>query len=275
MAFRCILYPGENPPELPDEVAAPDCFADLNLDQVVTAICVGRDEYNLRPFFHSPAPDLDTIHYRHEVMKDLEQDEVLGFVKSFSAKMRSMRDQIAKLNKLYYRLQKEAVFLDAIAFYCDAVSQLANDLGAANLRSAGLLGLRRHVEAYVQSEAFSSLHGTMTSIKSDLSEVEYSLLIRYTSVTVRRPGSEPDYGAAVEATFARFKQGDAKRFEFKLPDFFEMNHIEAGILDHTDIDTRPLDSDHDWRTIALVWRRASPREKDFRLLADVLAEAGH
>ena len=35
--------------------------------------------------------------------------------------------------------------------------------------------------------------------------------------------------------------------------------IEAGILDHTDIDTRPLDSDHDWRTIALVWRKGSPR----------------
>ena len=231
MPFRCILYPGDNPPELPDEVAAPDCFVDLNLDQVVTAICVGRDEYNLKPFFYSPASDLDTIQYRHAVMKDLEQEEVLGFVKSFSAKMRSMREQIAKLNKLYYRLQKEAVFLDAIAFYCDAVSQLANDLRAADLQSVGLLGFRRHVEAYVQSTAFVSLRGMMTAIKGDLSKVEYTLLIRYTSVTVRRPGPEPDYGAAVEGTFARFKQGDAKRFEFKLPDFFEMNHIEAGILD--------------------------------------------
>src|SRR3546814_12343210 len=35
--------------------------------------------------------------------------------------------------------------------------------------------------------------------------------------------------------------------------------IEAGILDHTDIDTRPLASDHAWRTIALVWRKGSPR----------------
>ena len=34
--------------------------------------------------------------------------------------------------------------------------------------------------------------------------------------------------------------------------------IEAGILDHTDIDTRPLDSDYDSRTIALVWRKGTP-----------------
>ena len=45
--------------------------------------------------------------------------------------------------------------------------------------------------------------------------------------------------------------------------------IEAGILDHTDIDTRPLDSDHDWRTIALVWRKGSPRADEFRMLADI------
>jgi LysR family hydrogen peroxide-inducible transcriptional activator len=45
--------------------------------------------------------------------------------------------------------------------------------------------------------------------------------------------------------------------------------IEAGILDHTDIDTRPLASEHDWRTIALVWRKGSPRAEEFRLLADI------
>lgn len=45
--------------------------------------------------------------------------------------------------------------------------------------------------------------------------------------------------------------------------------IEAGILDHTDIDTRPLASEHDWRTIALVWRKGSPRSEEFRLLADI------
>ena len=50
--------------------------------------------------------------------------------------------------------------------------------------------------------------------------------------------------------------------------------IEAGILDHTGIAARPLDADHAARQIALVWRRASPREKDFRLLARSLAAVG-
>lgn len=49
--------------------------------------------------------------------------------------------------------------------------------------------------------------------------------------------------------------------------------IEAGILRETHIIARPLDADHAARTIALVWRKNSPREKDFRLLADALREA--
>ncbi|MGN6622340.1 MAG: hydrogen peroxide-inducible genes activator [Sphingomonas sp.] len=48
--------------------------------------------------------------------------------------------------------------------------------------------------------------------------------------------------------------------------------LKAGILDHTRVTARPLEADHPSRTIALVWRRASPREKDFRLLAEVLSE---
>ena len=48
--------------------------------------------------------------------------------------------------------------------------------------------------------------------------------------------------------------------------------IEAGILDGTGIDAKPLRSDHGFRRIALIWRRSSPRENEFQLLADSLRE---
>jgi LysR family hydrogen peroxide-inducible transcriptional activator len=46
--------------------------------------------------------------------------------------------------------------------------------------------------------------------------------------------------------------------------------IDAGILEGTDVDARPLRSAHNTRQIALIWRRSSPRESDFRLLAESL-----
>jgi LysR family transcriptional regulator, hydrogen peroxide-inducible genes activator len=46
--------------------------------------------------------------------------------------------------------------------------------------------------------------------------------------------------------------------------------IEAGILEGTDVDAKPLRSNHGFRRIALIWRRSSPREHEFQLLADAL-----
>ena len=48
--------------------------------------------------------------------------------------------------------------------------------------------------------------------------------------------------------------------------------IEAGILEGTQVDTRPLQSDYAFRKVALVWRRSSPREEEFRLLSETLRQ---
>jgi LysR family transcriptional regulator, hydrogen peroxide-inducible genes activator len=49
--------------------------------------------------------------------------------------------------------------------------------------------------------------------------------------------------------------------------------ITAGILNGTSVEARPLDADHPSRSIALAWRRGSPRIKEFQLLAEVLRGA--
>lgn len=48
--------------------------------------------------------------------------------------------------------------------------------------------------------------------------------------------------------------------------------IDAGILEGTRVDARPLKSDHGFRSVALIWRRSSPREEEFQLLAETLRQ---
>ncbi len=48
--------------------------------------------------------------------------------------------------------------------------------------------------------------------------------------------------------------------------------IDGGILEHTRINARPLSSGNASRQIALVWRKASPRKKEFSMLADILRD---
>jgi LysR family hydrogen peroxide-inducible transcriptional activator len=49
--------------------------------------------------------------------------------------------------------------------------------------------------------------------------------------------------------------------------------LEAGILEGTGIVARPLTAEHAARRIALIWRKSSPRERDFRLLARALRDS--
>ena len=46
--------------------------------------------------------------------------------------------------------------------------------------------------------------------------------------------------------------------------------IETGILHGTKVSAKRLQSDHGFRRIALIWRRSSPRESEFQLLATTL-----
>jgi LysR family hydrogen peroxide-inducible transcriptional activator len=49
--------------------------------------------------------------------------------------------------------------------------------------------------------------------------------------------------------------------------------VDAGILQGTGVVARPLEAEHAFRRIALIWRKGSPREKDFQLLAQALRDA--
>lgn len=49
--------------------------------------------------------------------------------------------------------------------------------------------------------------------------------------------------------------------------------LRSGILDHTDVVSRPIAGERAKRTLALIWRRTSPRAVDFQLLAQLLKKA--
>jgi LysR family hydrogen peroxide-inducible transcriptional activator len=49
--------------------------------------------------------------------------------------------------------------------------------------------------------------------------------------------------------------------------------IRAGILSGTRVTARPLEAEHPSRRIALVWRKGSPRDKEFRMLGQAFRES--
>jgi len=231
ITFRSILF--EKPEDgIKDEtIEAPAFFVDLNLDQIVDAIARGNPEYNLKPFFYNPLHDVDAVQYRHEVFRDLENENLFEHIKSFARKMRTMRQHLAQADKRYYKYQKERWFLDAVEIYGNAVIGLAQDLSLDDLHSRGLLAFRDYLTGYCHSERFTALLAEKQKIIADLSAIQYSVQIRGNSVRVRKYEAEIDFSAVVEQTFAKFQRGAVKDYRVKLPDSPDMNHVEAQVLD--------------------------------------------
>ena len=103
MKFDSILFPSEDDRPPSEAIAQPDFFVDLNLNQVVAAITVGKKEYNLTPFFHWPLRNVDAVLYRHEVMRDLEDDVLFDNIKTFASALHLMRETLEELEKRHYQ----------------------------------------------------------------------------------------------------------------------------------------------------------------------------
>lgn len=209
----------------------PDFFGDLNLDQVLKDITAGKEEYDLLPLFYRPLADIDSVRYRHEVWRDLENRLLASHVRSFAARMHTVRAHLAQVAKLHYELQKQSWILDEAQIYCEAVSRFVEALKGLDLSSRGFVALRRYLTDYVGSNRFVSLEDETRQLRARLATIKYAILIREGSFTVRQYEDEPDYSVEVEGTFAKFKQGAVKGYAAKFSDLPSMNHIEAKVLE--------------------------------------------
>jgi len=230
MNFHSILFDRPGGAKGGETREAPAFFRDLNLDQIIDAICAGRNEYDLKPLFHTHLTDLAAIAYRHQIMRDLENAALFQAIKSFSENMRTMRQYLTAAEQLHHKYHKEKWFLNAAEIYCEAIEHLLHDLNQTAPASRGLLAFREHLAQYVKSGRFTMLAQEANQLNSDLSAISYCILIKDSSVTVRHYASEIDYSAAVEDTFAKFKQGAVEDYRAKFPPP-GMNHIEAQVLD--------------------------------------------
>jgi DNA mismatch repair protein MutS len=226
-AFESILFRGTRPEPLPE----PEFFRDLNLDQVLDALVAGRDDYDLRPLFCMPLRDPAEVGYRQDVLRDLEDPEIGACVREFAEAMRTTRTRLEQAEAMRHRRQAERWFLSAAEAYCGAVPRLHQRLGALELRSDGLQGLREFLNAYIASQRFDELQRDTEAVVSVVAQLRYCVHIQGARVRVTRFGGESDYTESVERTFAKFQQGAVKDYRVKLAADPEMNHVEAQILD--------------------------------------------
>ena len=209
----------------------PGFFQDLNLEQVVGVITKGKQEYNIQPFFFTFLQNERTVHFRQQVMQDLEHRPTLEMIQAFSEQMKGVRGHLDQAGKMVYESQRKAWFLDVAIIYCAAVEQLLAGLASVEVSSQGLLAFRRFLDNYVESAAFKDLQRDTKQTRDMLQSIRYQLYIKGRTIAVLPQGIERDYSAEIEATFSKFRQGDVKDYTVSFSEWVQMSHVDAQIVD--------------------------------------------
>jgi hypothetical protein len=217
----------------PCSIAAtqPDFFIDLNLDRVVDVIAGPKQEYDVRPLFWMPLRDPETVRYRQEVFRDLEDERVLRSIRRFAEGMALMRRHLAMAERIEFDGFRKGRFLDAATAYCDAVSNLARDLQGLDLGSRGLSVFEDRLARYVQSREYRSLAADAAHVAHALSQVKYCVILESGKFRVKRYEGERDYSPEVERAFQKFKQDDDREHLVHVQETTGASHIEAKILE--------------------------------------------
>ncbi len=228
--FCSILFESDADSFGKESSEMPPFFRDLNLDQIVDAVTACKEQYNLKPLFHTRLSNTAQIAYRQEIMRDLDNPTVLTQLTTFATLMDAVRQILAASQKSDCQYHKEGYFLSASERYCQAIEQLLGGLQSSRIHSLGMRLFRAYLADYAASERFRTLAGEAETTRSNLSAIRYCLVLGEGKIVVRDYDSETDYTSAVEETFARFKQGAVKDYTIKFPTSSGMNHIDVQVL---------------------------------------------
>lgn len=240
--FSSILDPDASDRRTAD-TTAPDCFADLHLDQIVAAVTAGDGDSDLAKIFHAPLRDLSAVQYRQQIFRDLENQDIRAPVADFVNEMHSMRGRLQVARNVWHRLQQQGWLITAIETYCHAVILLRDGLARVEPRSAGLRDFGEHVMRYADSDAFTTLVAEAETMRHQLQTVRYLVHIEGLHVHVEKFSGQTDYSNEIAKTFGRFATEASSDYRVPFSDFGDMNHVEEQILEcaaklHPDIFSR-------------------------------------
>lgn len=231
MPFQSLLFISTPDLEMIKNNGMPEFFPDLNLDNLVDAMGARAKGHDLSTFFYWPLTDIDEIQYRHEILRDLETAALFEKSQAFAVDIQAARNLLSVASKCSYPLQKQALFLEVIKKYCTALQAYSAALFGLQLRSRGFVSFRNYLADLVRSEKFLAVFSEAARIESELAAIRYEIFIDGLQLVIRPLGNDQDYSREVLDTFQKFEQGAAKDYRASFPDYLEMNHLEAEILE--------------------------------------------
>lgn len=234
--FYSILFPTKAQHQEPRQTETPEYFKDLNIGSIFAPILKAKKDFALEGLFYTPLQEPTIITYRQDVMRDLENTQLCSLFTEFSATVYDLRRYMDMIRKSLaaqnaskdYLVQGH--ILNYADQYCRTITTLSEGLLKLELGSSGLRCFAEYLSAYCGSEAFTGLWAAVKQLREEFSTVEYCMLIKNSTIRVRKYEGQTDHSKQILSTFEKFRQGDVKNYRHQLPEAPYAAHIEAAVL---------------------------------------------
>jgi len=226
-----VLFPDDGDRPSLEAPERPAFFRDANIDQIVSALVVGRERYDLEPFFYFHPKKLETVNARQEVFRDLGNADTLSAIRDFARIMHTVHECRSTANRLRHPSQKKRWHLEEALRWCEATRDLSDRLAATEPRSEPLAKFAAYLKRFVDDALYRSFSAEAENVQRLLSDVQYTILLQGDTVTVARREEEANYSEYVVHMFDRFRQANSAEYRYDFSEWTEMNHVEEYIVE--------------------------------------------
>lgn len=235
--FYSILFPTEEQHAGQTAKKMPACFGDLNLDQITDAVLESKERFELHGVFYSPLEDPETIVYRQDILRDLEDEQLRNALDEFSdavhgiySALFDVRRGLSSPEPADNNYLTRGKLLDNAERYCKEVSLLSERLAASAPRSTGLRDFSEYLSEYSSSPAFVSLSFETERLRSMFSNVRYNMVLQKNVIHIRDGERLTELTESVLACFDKFRTGESKDYRQEVSEEPVAPHIEAVTL---------------------------------------------
>lgn len=173
----------------------PVFFGDLQMEGILKAILSRYSGFDLQKFFYTIPGSVNTISYRQDIYRDLENNDFLILVfKRFSDKMVESETCYQYFRQMEDEIKRGSYLLMACRHYLAAFKLLRDSLEKADIASKGFQALQEILDEMNAKREFVELNKLVETVFSYMDELKLTLLLSKKEIRIVEDGSLEDAG---------------------------------------------------------------------------------
>lgn len=183
-----------------NDIKCPAFFKDLNMDQVIKKIIIDDSDTELMSIFYDFLLDYDTIIYRHDIFKDLDNIDIYNSIQNYQSSIYTVYRLIQHEKEANHPLQKNKYILDALVLYQTSILTIISRLSCFTL-SDGMRKLVATLTEYSTSHSFLELRKKSLSLLERIESIYYTLTVSPDKILVNFNKKEFDFNEYIKSLF--------------------------------------------------------------------------